>query len=602
MAFFRRNRNQHPTLANGNVATVAPPATNGNGNGSHPAMTATPTTAFASTMMDDYPLTLQYVLDRAVKYFPKREIVTVMAEGTDRSNYGQMGARVKQLSAALAKLGVQKGDRVATLGWNTTRHFEAYFAIPCMGAVLHTLNLRLPADQLSYIIQDAADKVIIADADLVPLLANVKDALGGVQYLIVMNGPVPSDTTGLPTVLDYEALLAQTPAVFTWPTLDERDAAAMCYTSGTTGNPKGVVYSHRSSFLHAISVTQADTVALSGHDTAMPIVPMFHVNAWGFPHAAALVGAKVVFPGKFMDPARVAQVMVDEHVTMTGGVPTIWMGLLQVLAKNPSLDLSGVTRFVCGGSAAPPALIEGMAARGLNLLHAWGMTEMSPIGTVSNIKAGLEDLSEEAKMQLRIKQGYPVALVDLRIADINTNQELPWDGVQFGEIQVRGPWITRSYYHDGSPDAKFVDGWFRTGDVATIDPEGYVEIVDRTKDVIKSGGEWISSVQLENIIMGHPQVLEAAVIALPHPKWQERPVAAVVLKPEAIGSVKAADIPPETAAAMRASIMDYLQPLVAKWWLPDQIVFLDAVPKTSVGKFDKKVLRTQLAAQITLGE
>ncbi|HEY7976479.1 MAG TPA: long-chain fatty acid--CoA ligase [Ktedonobacterales bacterium] len=556
-----------------------------------PPVTFTPAPAFTSTMMD-YPLTLQHIYNRGRRLFPNREIVTSVADGYERSTYGEVFARVERLAAALEELGVRRGDRVATLAWNSTRHYELYFAVPCMGAVLHTLNLRLPPNQAAYIIQDATDKVIFVDADLMPLLMGVKDALGSVSHVVVMNGPLPENTEGLPPVLDYEQLLASAPATYQWPQLDEREPAAMCYTSGTTGNPKGVVYSHRSSYLHAFSVTQADTIALSNRDVAFPLVPMFHVNAWGLPHAAAMVGCKLVFPGRFMDPAHTAQTIADERVTLAAGVPTLWIGLLQVLAQRPDLDMSTVERVVVGGSAAPASLIAAMDAKGLPLLHAWGMTETSPIGSVARLKANLTTLPTEEQLAYRAKQGVPVTGVDLRIVNLDTGAEAPWDGVTFGEIQVRGPWITGSYYHGDDQEqgaSKFADGWFRTGDVATIDPEGYIQIVDRTKDVIKSGGEWISSVQMEGIIMGNPQVLEAAVIGMPHPKWQERPVAVVVPKPEYKDTLTKDDI------------IRYLEPQVAKWWLPDEVVFVDALPKTSVGKFDKKVMRAQLADQVHLG-
>ncbi|MEO7002438.1 MAG: long-chain fatty acid--CoA ligase, partial [Ktedonobacterales bacterium] len=559
-----------------------------------PTPSANGAAPFVSTMMD-FPLTLQYVFERAMRFFPNREIVTVTADGYDRTTYGEMGKRTRKLAAALDKMGIQPTDRVATLAWNSTRHYELYFAAPCMGATLHTLNLRLAPDQLGYIIQDAVDKVIFVDADLFPLVEKVAEYLGSVKRIVVMNGKAtPSGAALLPPILDYEDLLASAPDGYTWPEIDERAPCAMCYTSGTTGNPKGVVYSHRSSFLHAFSVTQADTIGLSEHDVAFPLVPMFHVNAWGLPHASAMVGAKLVFPGRFMgDPARVAQVMADEKVTLAGGVPTLWIGLAQVLAQKSDLDLSSVERIVVGGSAAPASLIEALDAKGLTLLHAWGMTETSPIGTVSRLQTKLKALPYAEQVAYRAKQGVPVTGVDLRIMNMETGAEAPWDGVSFGEIQIRGPWITGSYYHGDDQEqgqSKFADGWFRTGDVATIDPDGYIQIVDRTKDVIKSGGEWISSVQLESILMGHPQVLEAAVIGMPHPKWQERPVAAVVARPGAEGQLT------------QEELLAYLEPRVAKWWLPDRIVFVSAIPKTSVGKFDKKVLRTQLADQVTLGE
>ena len=543
--------------------------------------------------MMDYPLTLQYAANRAKNYFADREIVTLTADGYDRTTYGQVYDRSRQLSSALEKLGVKQGDRVGTLAWNTARHYELYLAVPCMGAVLHTLNLRLPMDQLGFIINDAADKVIFVDADLMPLVEKLAGQIPTVEYIVVMNGQASSTADNLPKLLDYEELLATGSPDYQWPALDERAAAAMCYTSGTTGNPKGVVYSHRSSLLHAITVTQADTLALSERDVAMPLVPMFHVNCWGLPHAAALVGTKLVLPGRFMMPDRTAKAMVDEGVTLSAGVPTLWIGLLQVMASQPDLSFPTLNRVVIGGSACPVSLIQALQTKGIPVIHAWGMTETSPIGTVSRLMAHLENLPEEQRIGYQAKQGRVVPGVELRIVDLASGKEVPNDGTTFGEIQVRGPWITGSYYHDANTDQgqeKFVDGWFRTGDVATMDSEGYVQIVDRTKDVVKSGGEWISSVTLENDIMGHPQVMEAAVIALPHPKWQERPIAVVVPKPEAAGQLTEADI------------ISYLEPRVAKWWLPDRVIFVEAIPKTSVGKFDKKVMRQQMADQVKLGE
>ena len=595
--FWRRNHSNDQTAATAAPTATPVPAptlnvpTTTNG-AAHPATTPAPYPLTIAATMMDFPLTLQHAFDRAERYFARREIFTVTADGYERSTYGEVCRRARRVAGALERLGVHKGDRVATMAWNTTRHYELYLAIPNMGSVLHTLNLRLPLDQLTFIINDAQDKILFVDADLMPTIEKIAGNIPSVERIVVMNGSymAPVDAK-LPPIDEYEALVESGPQDYQWPALDERDPAAMCYTSGTTGNPKGVVYSHRSSLLHAITVTQADTIALSERDTTYPLVPMFHVNAWGLPHAAAMVGCRLVFPGRFMTPDKVATVLAEMKVTFTAGVPTLWIGLLQVLEKQPALDISTVNRIVIGGSAAPEGLIRAMYARGIRVLHAWGMTEMSPIGTVSRLFAWQEALPFEEQLKYMAKQGRVVPGVDLRIVDLESGKEVPWDGVTFGEIQVRGPWITREYYHQDNLEQgqeKFMDGWFRTGDVATLDSEGFVQIVDRTKDVVKSGGEWISSVILESEIMGHPGVLEAAVVGMPHPKWQERPVAFVV--------------PKAGVTLTQAEILSYLEPRVAKWWLPDLVVFIPAIPKTSVGKFDKKVIRKEYADQVKLGE
>ncbi len=531
-------------------------------------------------LMMDWPLTLHHFLDRAARLFPRKEIATRTAAGMHRYTYADFHRRVHRLAHALTRLGIGRGDRVATFAWNTYRHLEIYFAAPCMGAVLHTLNIRLAPDQLIYIINHAEDRVIFVDASLVPLLERIRDQIPTVKAFVIMSDAGPVQTT-LSPALDYEALLAESPeAPYPWPRLDENAAAGMCYTSGTTGNPKGVVYSHRAIFLHSLALCLADTFGICERDVLMPVVPMFHANAWGMPFAGVMVGAKLVFPGPHLQPRDIAELIQNERVTVTAGVPTIWIGLYALLERE-RYDLSSLRVMPVGGSAMPRALIEAFEKRfGIRIAHAWGMTEMTPLGTVANLKSYMESWPDEERFAVRAKQGMPVVGVEIRAVD-DQGREVPWDGKTMGELQVRGPWVIRAYYNDPRTAEAFQDGWFRTGDVVTIDPEGYIQIVDRTKDLIKSGGEWISSVDLENALMAHPKVLEAAVIAVPHPKWQERPLAVVVPRPEFKEDLT------------KEELLEFLRPRFAKWWLPDDIVFVEAIPKTSVGKFDKKVLREQ---------
>lgn len=529
-------------------------------------------------LMMDYPLTLTPILERAAKVFANQEIVTKAGANLERTTYAKWAERVYRLAYALDKLGVKRGDRVATFAWNNTRHLELYFAVPCMGAVLHPLNLRLPGDQLAYIINHAEDKVLFVDPSLLPAVEKLSAHLKNVQHIVVMGDTVPE--TALPNVHAYEDLLRDTEPTYAFPALEENEAAGMCYTSGTTGNPKGVVYSHRSIVLHSMGLAMTSSFGLSESDIIFPVVPMFHVMAWSLPFASIMVGAKLVFPGPHLQPRDLAELMQAEHVTLTAGVPTLWLGLLNVL-DTEHFDLSALHTMIVGGSAAPQFLIERMQKEhGLRIIHAWGMTEMSPLGTVSRLKRAQMDLPEAEQYAFRAKQGLPVPGVEIRAVDESGNV-VAWDGETFGELQVRGPWIARSYYNDERSVNSFQDGWFRTGDVVTIDSEGFVQIVDRTKDLVKSGGEWISSVDLENAIMSHPHVLEAAVVAVPHAKWQERPLACVVVKPDFKDTLTKQDI------------IEHLRPCFASWELPDDVVFIDAVPKTSVGKFDKKVLRVQ---------
>src|SRR6266508_2195942 len=459
-------------------------------------------------LMMDYQLTLTPLMERARRLYPKKEIVTKVGPSLERTTYDQWADRVGRLSNALAKLGVQKGDRVATFAWNNTRHLELYFAVPCMGAVLHPLNLRLPGDQLLYIINHAEDKILFVEPSLLPAVEKLAPHLKTVKHFVVMGDTVPETT--LRPVSAYEDLLTAVSSNHPWPALHENDAAAMCYTSGTTGNPKGVVYSHRAIYLHSLGLSMADSFGLAEPDTFMPVVPMFHVLAWGTPFATVMLGTKLVFPGPHLQPRDRAELIQAERVTVTAGVPTLWLGILHLL-ESERYDTSSLRGMIVGGAAAPQSMIEAFDKKhGLNVIHAWGMTEMSPLGTVSRLKSYQADLPEEEKFKIRAKQGTSVPGVEIRAVD-ESGKEIEWDGKAFGELQVRGPWIISGYYHDDRSAESFMDGWFRTGDVVTIDPEGFVQIVDRTKDLVKSGGEWISSQDLENAIMSHPKVLEAAV-------------------------------------------------------------------------------------------
>src|SRR6266581_3141226 len=527
--------------------------------------------------MQDYELSIQHVLWRLERLHGKGEVVTRREQGLHRMTNAELVKRVNRLAGVLKRLGIKPGDRVATLAFNNYRHLELYYAVPCMGAVLHTLNLRLFPQHLEFIINDAEDKVLFVDQPLVPLLKPLAGKIPSIRQFVLMTDGAPAAADhGLGEMLDYETLLAAETDDYPWPKLSERMAAAMCYTSGTTGNPKGVVYSHRSQFIHTMGVLQGDNLGLTERETLLPVVPMFHANSWGLPYATGMAGAKIVFAGRFSaDPKALVELAEQEEVTYLAGVPTVWIALAAYL-KETGKRLPKVRTVVCGGSAVPQALMETMDSLGLRILHAWGMTETSPLGSVARLASGTKP---EDELRLRLTQGRVAPGVELRITDPASGEELPWDGVAFGEIQVRGPWIARGYHNGYDPGKLTEDGWFRTGDVAKITPDGYIVIVDRTKDVIKSGGEWISSVELENAVMAHPKIMEAAVIGLPHSKWDERPVVYAVPKPEFKGKVT------------QEEVREFLKDKVAKWWLPDEVRFIDEVPKTSVGKFDKKVLR-----------
>jgi fatty-acyl-CoA synthase len=528
--------------------------------------------------------TLRPFLWRAARLYPDREIVSRTHEGIERTTYAAYERRVAQLANALDAADVSADARIGTFCWNHTRHFETYFAAPSRGSQLHTINPLLPDHHVQYIVENAADELLFVDPSFVEKLegayVDADGAFDSVEQFVVMGSDVPD--TALTPVTDYESFVEGHDETYDWPELDDDTPAGMCYTSGTTGKPKGVEYSQQMLWAHTMGILPEASLDFSADDVVMPVVPMFHVMAWGFPYATTAAGAKHVYPGPSPDPADLASLIEEEEVTFSAGVPTVWLGLLEYLEENDA-DLSSLERVAIGGAAAPESLIRTYEEEyDVQVLHAWGMTEMSPIGTVANLKPGMESWPAEKRDEKRVKQGLILPGLEFKV--MGEDGEVPWNGEDFGELWVRGPWVTTEYFE--RPDAneeEFEDGWLKTGDVVTVDPEGYVQIVDRAKDVIKSGGEWISSQELENAIMAHDDVSEATVIGVSHEKWQERPVAFVVPR-------EGAD-----RETIEAEIAEMLAEDYPEWWLPDDVVYIDSVPKTATGKFDKKVLREEYA-------
>ena len=532
-------------------------------------------------LMMDYPLTLDRIVERANRLFPHKRVRTKRADGSLHDyTYADLYRRSRKLASALAGLGIESGDRVGTFAWNHYQHLEMYFGIPGAGAVCHPLNVRLFPGQLAYIVNHAEDRLVFVDASVLPLYEKVARETSGVEHHILVNAPQDIQTD-LPNVRHYEELIDEGDDEFEWRCTDEAMAMGLCYTSGTTGEPKGALYSHRSMFLHTLGENQAMGLGLTETDVVLPVVPQFHAMAWGLPYACPLAGADMVMPGPDLSPAVLAELIETQQVTVAAGVPSIWNGVYHDLKSTPR-DISCVRALVVGGSAMPRSLIAGYERDlGVNVLHAWGMTELSPLGSVSKLQRHHLALTEDEQLDVKARQGTPLGGVELRIVD-DEGVPLPWDGTTMGELQARGPWVIRSYFkREPTPEHFTDDGWFRTGDVAVMTPDGYMTITDRTKDLVKSGGEWISTVALESALMAHDQVLEAAVIAVPDEKWSERPLAVVVATPECNVSGD--------------GLREFLASRFAKFEIPDRFVFVDELPKTSVGKFDKKVLRNTYA-------
>jgi fatty-acyl-CoA synthase len=531
-------------------------------------------------MMQEWPLLCHKVIDHAAIYHGQREVVSRSVEGPfHRTNYAEIRARSLKLAQRLERDGCGVGDRIATMAWNTWRHLETWYGILGIGAVYHTLNPRLFPDQIAWIMNDAEDKMLFVDLTFVKLVEMIAPKVPSLERVVILTDDAHMPETSLKNAVSYESYIAEADGDFTWAEFDERTAAGMCYTSGTTGDPKGVVYSHRSNVLHAMAAIQPDMLNLASRDRLMPVVPLFHANGWSTAFSAPMSGCSMIMPGAGMDGASIYEILTQEKVTITAAVPTVWLMLLQHMEKHGG-ELPELSRVVIGGSACPRAITKAFQDDyGVDVIHAWGMTEMSPLGTLCSIKPEYSHLTGEEKLDLQAKQGHPPFSVEMKITD-DENNELPWDGKTFGRLKVRGPAVSSSYYKGRGAEQFDAEGWFDTGDVAHVDPHGYMQITDRAKDVIKSGGEWISSIDIENLAVGHPDVAEAAVIGRAHPKWDERPLLVVVV--------------PRGQVALEGDILGFLEGKIAKWWMPDDVMFVDEIPHTATGKIQKTTLRETL--------